>query len=175
MKTNTTPRKLLSKRDFERRVDALRQKHAWFLKDKPLEMRPGWIDLLDDTFIKMKRMLTEDDIDHSRLEFLYCSPQHQLQLFVDATKLIEARFKVIDHLINEAKHASETVCPKCGCDIDWRNFSRPNTGCSAHRDLEGDFAEDHRKHLKLKKLEEQAEAKRQQEAYYVRETLKKTS
>lgn len=163
MKTKTTPKKLLSKRTFMRKVDALRQKHAWLLKDKPLEIRPGWIHLLDVTLTKMKRMLSEEDIAFSHLEFLYCSPEYRMHVFVDGRLLSDRRFKVIDHLVDQAIHGSERICPKCGCAIDWQNFTKPNSGCGAHRDFDGDFAEDFRRHLKLKKSEEEAEAKHQQE------------
>lgn len=163
MKNEKTPKKLLNKRAFERRVDALRQKHAWFLKDKPLEIRPGWLDLLDATITKMKRMLSEEDIAFSHLEFLYCSTEYRMRLFVDGNQLSDRRFKAIDHLVEQAIHASERTCPKCGCGFGSQNFMRPNVGCDAHRDFDGDFAEDFRQHLKLKKQAEEDEVNLQQD------------
>lgn len=157
MKTETTPKKLISKRVFERKQTDLQHKHAWFVKDKTLEIRPGWINLLDTTLTKMRRVLTNSDIDCDRVEFLYCATQFRLQIFIDAAKLSDARFKVIDHLIDEAKLVSERTCPKCGCDFGQQSFSRSNYGCEAHRDFEGDFSEDLRRHLALKKLEKSEE------------------
>ena len=158
MKTKTTPRKLLSKRTFLRKIEAFRQKHAWLLKDNPLDIRPGWIDLLDATLTKMRRVLTEDDIAFSRLEFLYCAVESRMQVFVDATNLSDRRFRVIDHLIDQASRDSELMCPKCGCVIERQTLMRTNIGCINHREFDGDFAEDYRRHLKLKKREEEAAA-----------------
>lgn len=163
MKANTTPRKLLSKHTFTRRLATLRQKHEWFLNGKTLDMRPGWMHILDSTLTKMKRILTAEDVATSRLEFLYCSTEYRLQIFVDAEKLSHARIKVINHLLDQATNTSDRVCPKCGCDINWNNFTRTNSGCEAHRDFDGDFTEDFRRHLALKIREEDAEDKGPQE------------
>jgi ATP-dependent Lon protease len=163
MKNKTTPNRLIRKHTFERRLSELQQKHEWFFQGKSLDMRPGWMHVLDATLTKMKRMLTAEDTASSRLEFLYCATKSRLQIFVDADRLSQARFKVIDHLLDQAMHKSDEICPKCGCSIDRNHFSRPNSGCEAHRDFEGDFAEDYRRHLKLKKRAEEVEAKIQRD------------
>lgn len=67
---NTTP-KLISKREFNRRKVALQEKHAWLIKDDSFDIRPGWIHLFDNTLTKIKSSLNEEDIEESRLLFLY--------------------------------------------------------------------------------------------------------
>lgn len=159
MNTRTTPAQLVSKRTFAHRQAALQQKHAWVLKDKPLEIRPGWFSILDATLDKIKSILTEEDIAFSRLEFLYTDTRSQLKIFMDGEKLSRARFNAVDHLINAAAQASEMRCPKCGGKVS-RSFSqRYSSTCEAHREYEGDFAEDHRRYqTMLKKAEATAAA-----------------
>lgn len=121
---NTPTPKLLSKRQFARRRAALQEKHRWFLKDKPLDIRPGWLHILDTTLLKIQSILTPQDIEQSRLEFLYSSTQGELRVFVDGEKLSPARFNVVDHMLEEATKASELSCFKCGCEIAKNGYQR---------------------------------------------------
>ena len=110
---NTTP-KLISKREFNRRKVALQEKHAWLIKDNSFDIRPGWIHLLDNTLTKIKSSLNKEDIEESRLVFLYTGTRFKLQIFVEGVKLSPRRLKLIDHLIDSAALDSELTCPKCG-------------------------------------------------------------
>ena len=70
-----------------------------FSKGNPwICVRDGCISL-DATLTKMKRMLTAEDIVLSSGVSVLCT-KSRLQIFVDAEKLSQARFKVIDHLLD---------------------------------------------------------------------------
>lgn len=130
--------KLISKRTFNRKVSLLKQDYAWFLQNKPFEIRPGWIDLLACTLTKIKSILINENISESNLKYLYCSTYGRLQLFIDATCLTESQGHVINHLIAEAQDLSERICPKCGVKC----LARAYKGCDDHNEFDGDFLED---------------------------------
>lgn len=162
-KPHTPTPKLISKRLFARRQAELQEKHQWLLKDKPLDILPGWLHILDTALLKIKSILTADDIEQSRLEFLCSTTQKSLRIFVDGEKLSPARFKAVENLIDEASHASEVVCNKCGCKNSKNGYPRYTSTCEEHSDFEGVFIEDHRRFIALKNAEAEAEAKLQRE------------
>lgn len=164
MKNQNTPTpKLLSKRQFARRQAELQEKHQWFLKDKPLDIRPGWLHILDTTLVKIQGILTAEDIEQSRLEFLYSSTQGELRIFVDGEKLSPARIKVVDHMLEEATEASELTCYKCGCEIVKNGYQRYTGLCDEHREYKGYFIEDHRRFLAMQQAEIELQARLDQE------------
>ncbi|MGX8882475.1 AAA family ATPase [Methylovorus sp. SPW-M1] len=155
---NTTP-KLISKREFNRRKVALQEKHAWLIKDNSFDIRPGWIHLLDNTLTKIKSSLNKEDIEESRLVFLYTGTRSKLQIFVEGVKLSPRRLKLIDHLIDSAALDSELTCPKCGHVYISRGLFRSAYTCEAHREFDGDFSEDQRRYINLKKQENEFDPK----------------
>jgi ATP-dependent Lon protease len=156
---NTFTPKLLSKREFSHRQAELQEKHAWLLKDKPLDICPGWLHILDTTLLKIKSILTKEDIEQSRLDFLYSSTHGHLRVFFDGKLISQARFKAVEHMIDEAMHVSEATCAKCGCSINRYIFQRNSAVCEEHREFDGDFVEDHRRFLAQMRAETKAEAK----------------
>lgn len=156
MTTMSTKRKLISKRKFAQRISEIQHKHEWLLQGKLLEARPGWLDIIDTTFNKMKRVLSAEEIKNAHLEFLLCSADDRMQLFLDLSRVSEQRIKVINHLVEQARSMSTSSCAKCGCAIKMKPFMT-DTVCDAHHGFEGDFAEDYRRQLKLKAHEESSD------------------
>ncbi len=153
--------KLISRRLFVRKLAALQEKHHWFLKDKTVDIRPGWMSILDTTLLKIRLVLSAEDVDQSHLEFLYSATGNGLRIFVDGEQLSPARFKAISHILDEATQASDCICFKCGGNATRSGYQRFSGTCEEHRDYEGDFIEDYRRFQKLKKSE--AEEQRKQE------------
>lgn len=158
MKDQTTPPRLLSKRMFARKQASLQQRHHWILKGKPLEVRPGWMNILDTAFCKIKNILTEEDIEQSRLEFLFTSSRFNLKIFTDGERLSRSRFNAIEYILNEATAASELMCAKCGCELKQFSSHLHSGLCDEHREFDGDFSEDRRRFVARKKAKARAEA-----------------
>jgi ATP-dependent Lon protease len=151
MKSPTKP-KLLSKRSFARKLDQLKQEHSWIIKGKEVEIKPGWIELLNQTFHKMRQVLDERSTEESSIEFIYCANHYRLNLFLDASKLAEPKFKVIEHLIERLRHDSEMLCPKCGRTYEHGKLSRSERECEGHENFDGQFLEEYRRSLSIKTL-----------------------
>lgn len=154
MKTTNKPGKLISRRTYAKRVADIQKKHEWLLQGRPLEARPGWLNILDATFTTMKIILTPEDIEKAHLEFLHCSVSSRLQLFLDPIKVSDKRSELIRHLAQKATGMSEETCAKCGEVVKERLF-RSDTVCEEHSLFSGDFIEDYRRHQKQKMLDEQ--------------------
>jgi ATP-dependent Lon protease len=142
--------KLSSKRVFVQRLEELKQDHHWLIQGKDLEMRPGWLYLLNQTFEKIKCILSAKEIEENNLGFLYCATHFRLHVFVDASQLPEAKSKAIEFLLERLRHESEKVCPKCGINIEG-NWGQGQL-CSVHPEFNGDFAEDYRRHKAANKV-----------------------
>lgn len=157
MKTRNAPKKLIGKRTFARRQAALQEKHQWILKGNPLDIRPGWLHILETALLKIRNVLTAEDIEQSRLEFVYSSSRNHLNIFLEGEKLSQARFNAIQHIIDEATRASESSCAKCGREFKANTF-RQSGPCEEHREFDGDFIEDQRRFLARKKADAEAAA-----------------
>jgi len=165
MKPKKTHNKLISRRAHARNLAAIQQNHAWFFQGKPLDIRPGWVAYLDSLLDKIKTILTVEEPKYVRLEYLYCDADSRLRLFADTSSLSEARRRVIEHLIEKAKPDSETICSKCGISFTKSQYLLPGIGCPEHREFEGDFVEDYRAHLALKKIAAAEHARLQLEEF----------
>lgn len=144
--------KLLSKRSFARKLEQLKREHSWIIKGKDVEIKPGWLELLNQTFHKMRQVLNESSTDSSSIEFIYCANHYRLNLFIDASKLAEPKFKVIEHLIDRLRHDSEMLCPKCGRTYEHGKLSRSERECEGHENFDGHFLEEYRRSLAIKEL-----------------------
>lgn len=154
MKTTNKPGKLISRRTYAKRVADIQKKHEWLLQGKPLEARPGWLNILDTTFTTMRNILSPEDIEKAHLEFLHCSVSSRLQLFLDPIEVSDKRDELIRHLAHKATSLSEETCAKCG-DVVKEKMFRSDTVCEEHRGFSGDFIEDYRQHQKQKMLDDQ--------------------
>lgn len=152
MKTQNYSNKLISKTRYNKLIADLTNKHFWLFKGKSVDLRPGWISLLDSTLEKIKDFLTEEEI--KKLEFHYCFADARLDLIVEAKELSDYRRDVLKNLINIAKSNSEQLCAKCGCQISIRKINRSDSVCEEHEGFAGDFSEHYRRHLKLNKLDD---------------------